>query len=133
VLGRNERPHDGLIERLRENEDKRWVFEMIETVLPPDARDSIQRLLDPSTPLEALEALKRLGKRAFKEKDEDSRHAGVFAYFASSAAALVHHDARISTAPDEYLADAWRALAAELPGGWERIFHAAAQKLPLQS
>lgn len=73
-------------------------------------------LLDPATPLAALETLKEYGKGLSQRWEEGPEHAvAVTIYFAAIAAALVSHGRKITTRPHRNLA---RSLGMMVDDRW---------------
>ena len=80
-------------------------------LLPLGGRPLGDVLLDESTDLEVIVAIKAYGKETSGEEEDSPGHSVALAiYYAAIASALVFHDQRITTRPFSYLAQAFGAL-----------------------
>ena len=97
-------------------------------LLPLSGKSLGEVLLDESTDLKAVKAIKDYGKRLAARKDTEADHAAAIAiYYAAIASALLFHDERITSHGYEYLRASFEELAEEawIPAGLTRHFSKA--------
>ncbi len=84
-----------------------WIAKEIE----PASTSAVDLLVDPTTPLDRLHACKDAFKHLTLEGETaDDRTIGAVYYAASIAAALAHHQVRISRQSDHAIENAFRSI-----------------------
>ena len=121
-LSKAPRPVERLINRLNEPEAEDWWSIALTTTL-----DTVEPLLDSATPVEQLAAFKdRCTCFARDAEDDEGWLQGMAGYFVSIAAALAHHDKRISTRSYSEISRTLADLAKVLADPWSGLFTRAA-------
>jgi len=120
------RPVDELIECLGREAGQSWFERVIETFLRQAAARPAEALLDGSISIDELRRAKSAAKRGMQQAIGPEEAAGATAlYFCAVAAALAHHEHRITSRSDEDLLPALADLADAVPERWRPMFEQA--------
>ncbi|MBS0195891.1 MAG: hypothetical protein JSR77_03955 [Planctomycetes bacterium] len=124
---------DDLVDQLEATDSGRWLDSLLRRSPFDELSNAHIALLAGPADVSALNALKDRGKDIVKNPPTREAYlAGLAAYYAAIAAALVQHNQFITRQPRAELESVLQELASVAPGAWAELFTKAAMKLSKQ-